>query len=293
VLASVFNLLGPLLLGAAVANTIAKIVEIPGGRQDIIVIGAGLTGAVTWNFITWWRGIPSSSAHALIGGLVGAAIVEVGASAVNWGGMDGIHPVGVLGTLIAMAVAPIIGFGAALLLARIALRGLRRGSRRLQGPVSKLQWPTSAWLAFSHGSNDASKAVGIIFALQLARNPDVTSSSTWAKVGCAVALTLGTAIGGWRIVRTIGRRIFRLRPLDGLASQTSSAGVIFGASLIGAPVSTTQVVSSSVVGIGAARRRYGHIGWNVVKEILIAWVTTMPAAALLAVVSLPLWRWVV
>jgi inorganic phosphate transporter, PiT family len=126
VLASVFNLLGPLLLGAAVANTIAKIVEIPGGRQDIIVIGAGLTGAVTWNFITWWRGLPSSSAHALIGGLVGAAIVEVGASAVNWGGMDGIHPVGVVGTLIAMAVAPIIGFGAALLLARIALRALRR-----------------------------------------------------------------------------------------------------------------------------------------------------------------------
>jgi inorganic phosphate transporter, PiT family len=110
VLASVFNLLGPLLLGTAVANTIAGILDIPGTRQDIIVIGAGLTGAVAWNFITWWRGIPSSSGHALIGGLVGAAIVEVGAGAVNWGGMDGIHPVGVIGTLVAMAVAPVLGF---------------------------------------------------------------------------------------------------------------------------------------------------------------------------------------
>jgi len=151
---------------------------------------------------------------------------------------------------------------------------------------------TSSWLAFSHGANDAQKAVGIIFALQVARDPSITGSQTWAKVACAVALTLGTALGGWRIVRTIGRRIFRLRPLDGLVSQSSSAGVILGASIVGAPVSTTQVVSSSVVGIGAGRRRYRHVGWSVIVEILVAWVTTIPAAAILAVASLPLWRWV-
>ncbi len=255
------------------------------------MIGAALTGAVAWNFITWWRAIPSSSAHALIGGLVGAAIVEIGPHAVNWGGMQGIRPVGVVGTLVAMAVAPILGFLSALVVERLAIRALRRATTRFLGPVMRSQWVTSAWLAFSHGANDASKAVGIVFALQLARNPDAGGAATWAKVACATALTLGTALGGWRIVRTIGRRIFRLRPLDGLVSQGSSAGVILGASIVGAPVSTTQVVSSSVVGIGAGRRRYRHVGWAVIGEILVAWLTTMPAAALLAIVSLPLWRW--
>jgi len=292
VLAAFFNLLGPLLLGSAVANTIAKILEIPNGREAIVVIGAGLTGAVAWNFITWWRGIPSSSAHALIGGLVGAALVQVGADAVNWGGLDGIHPSGVIGTLVAMAVAPVLGFVAAFFVARMALRALRRATTRMNGPIDKGQWVTSSWLAFSHGANDAQKAVGIVFALQLARNPALTEAPDWPKFACAIALTLGTALGGWRIVRTIGRRIFRLRPLDGLVSQSSSAGVILGASIVGAPVSTTQVVSSSVVGIGAGRRRYRHVGWSVIVEILVAWVTTIPAAAILAVASLPLWRWV-
>ena len=293
VLAAVFELLGPLLLGTAVASTIAGIVTIPGGPQDIIVIGAGLTGAVAWNFLTWWRGLPSSSGHALIGGLVGAAMVEVGPSAVNWGGMNGLHPEGVVGTLIAMALAPVIGFAVALAVERIALRALRRATSRVTGVVMRSQWVTSSWLAFSHGSNDASKAVGIVFALQLARNPDQTGAATWVKIACAVALTLGILLGGWRIVQTIGRRIFRLRPLDGLVSQASSAGVVLGASLFGAPISTTQVVSSSVVGIGAGRRRYGHVGWVVTIEIAVGWITTLPAAALLAALSLPLWRWVV
>lgn len=292
VLAACFELLGPLLLGSAVANTIAGILDIPNGRQAIVVIGAGLTGAVAWNFLTWWRGIPSSSAHALIGGLVGAALVEVGADAVNWGGMDGIRPVGVIGTLIAMVVAPVIGFTVAFLVARGALRALRRATTRVNTPINRGQWVTSSWLAFSHGANDAQKTVGIVFALQVARDPSVTGTQTWAKLACAVALTLGVALGGWRIVRTIGRRIFRLRPLDGLVSQASSAGVVLGASIVGAPISTTQVVSSSVVGIGAGRRRYRHVGWSVIVEILVAWVTTMPAAALLAVAALPLWRWV-
>ncbi|HXJ62643.1 MAG TPA: inorganic phosphate transporter, partial [Actinomycetota bacterium] len=220
-------------------------------------------------------------------------MVEVGPSAVNWGGMNGLHPEGVVGTLIAMALAPVIGFAVALAVERIALRALRRATSRVTGVVMRSQWVTSSWLAFSHGSNDASKAVGIVFALQLARNPDQTGAATWVKIACAVALTLGILLGGWRIVRTIGRRIFRLRPLDGLVSQASSAGVVLGASLFGAPISTTQVVSSSVVGIGAGRRRYGHVGWVVTIEIAVGWITTLPAAALLAALSLPLWRWVV
>lgn len=291
VLASVFNLLGPLLLGAAVANTIAKIVEVP--QDEVIpVVGAGLTGAVAWNVFTWARGLPSSSSHALVGGLVGAALVDAGASAVNWGGIEGGHPVGVFGVLIALAISPFLGLGAAALLELGARRVLRRARRAVERPVARSQWVTSACLAFSHGSNDAQKTVGVIAALLLANG---TTSSlhapVWVELSCAVALTIGTALGGWSIVRTIGKRIIRLRPLDGLVSQSSSAAVIIGASFIGAPVSTTQVVSSSVVGTGIGKRRLHRIRWQVVKDIGVAWVTTMPAAGLIAAAAFPVWRW--
>jgi inorganic phosphate transporter, PiT family len=291
VLASFFNLLGPLLLGAAVANTIATLVDVP-QDQVIPVVGAGLTGAVVWNVLTWWRGLPSSSSHALVGGLVGAALVEGGASAVNWGGIEDGRPVGVFGVLIALAISPLLGFAAAALLELGARRGLRRATRAVERPVARSQWVTSAWLAFSHGANDAQKTVGIMAALLLANGTtDTLAAPMWVKLSCATALTLGTAFGGWRIVRTIGRGIIRLRPLDGLVSQASSAGVILGASILGAPVSTTQVVSSSVVGTGAGKHRLHRIRWQVVKEIGIAWVTTMPAAGFLAAAALPIWRW--
>jgi PiT family inorganic phosphate transporter len=150
---------------------------------------------------------------------------------------------------------------------------------------------TSAGLAFSHGSNDAQKAAGIIGALLLASG---LTGSVEPPIGYVVAsslaLTLGTALGGWTIVRTIGRRIFPLRSIDGLVSQTSSAGVILAASIVGAPVSTTQVVSSSIVGIGVGRGRWRHVGWSIVRDIALAWVTTMPAAALLGAILLPLWK---
>jgi PiT family inorganic phosphate transporter len=151
---------------------------------------------------------------------------------------------------------------------------------------------TSGWLAFSHGANDAQKAVGVLAVLLLANGRTQSlSAPVWAILACAVALTLGTALGGWRIVKTIGRRIFRIRPVDGLVSQTSSAAVILAATVVGAPASTTQVVSSSVVGVGVGRRRYRHVGWEVVGSILLAWVTTFPAAALLAALLVPVWRW--
>jgi PiT family inorganic phosphate transporter len=291
VLASFFNLLGPLLLGAAVANTIATIVEVP-QDQVIPVVGAGLTGAVAWNVLTWWRGLPSSSSHALVGGLVGAALVEGGASAVNWGGIEGGRPVGVFGVLIALAISPLLGFAAAAVIELGARRGLRRAARAVERPVARSQWVTSAWLAFSHGANDAQKTVGIIAVLLLANGTtDTLAAPTWVKLACAIALTVGTAFGGWTIVRTIGQRIIRLRPLDGLVSQASSAAVIIGASFIGAPVSTTQVVSSSVVGTGVGKHRLHRIRWQVVKQIGIAWVTTMPAAGFLAAAAYPVWRW--
>jgi PiT family inorganic phosphate transporter len=282
-MASFFNLLGPLLIGAAVAETIAGIVTVP-ADQAVAVIGAGLAAAVTWNLLTWRRGLPSSSSHALVGGLVGAALAEGGINAVQWGGLDGLHPVGVFGALIALAVSPVLGFAVALLLIRLMRRLAGRATRRWEKVTSNGQWVTSAALAFSHGANDAQKSVGVIAALLLAAGQtDSLNPPAWVVPACAVALTLGTALGGWRIIRTVGRGIYRIKSADGMASQAASAGVIFGASLGGAPASTSQVVASSVVGVGGGRQRWHHVNWATVREMGLAWVVTLPAAALLAV----------
>jgi len=290
-LAAVFNMLGPLLIGAAVANTIGGIVIVE-GSAGIEVIGAGLLAAVAWNVLTWQLGLPASSGHALVGGLVGAGVVHGGLDAIRWGGLDGWHPVGVLGTLIALAVSPLLGGLAALLV----IRGLRsvagRATRRWFGPVRGAEWGMSAALAFSHGANDAQKSVGVIAALLVADGHlSSLSAPTWTKLGCAAVLTLGTALGGWKIVRTVGRRIYRIHPTDGLASQSASAAVILGASLLGAPVSTTQVVASSVVGVGGGRRRWRHVHWQIVRRMGVAWVVTLPASAAIAGVAVIVWGW--
>ena len=291
-LASVFTILGPILVGSAVAATIAGIVQVP-ADQTVAVIGAGLIGATSWNLVTWWRGLPSSSGQALVGGLVGAALVEGGTGAVNWGGFDGWRPVGVIGTLVALAISPVIGGVGAFVVLRSLKRALRRGSSRLRNPVNRSQWFGAAALAFSHGSNDAQKAVGLIAALLFATGETQSlSAPLWATVGSAVALTLGTALGGWKIVKTIGRRIYRIRPLDGFSSQASSSAVILGASFLGAPISTTHVVASSIVGIGVGRRRWHHVRWRIVRDMGIAWLTTIPVTAVLAAVAFTIWRWV-
>lgn len=292
VLASVFNMLGPLLLGAAVANTIAGIAAVPADEM-VAVVGAALLAAVSWNLLTWWRGLPSSSGHALVGGLVGAALAEGGVSAVNWGGFDGWRPVGVIGTVVALAVSPVIGGVVAFAVIRLFQRAARRATHRFRGPTNAGQWVGSAALALSHGANDAQKTIGVVAALLFATGrTDTLSSPTSVKLACAAALTLGTALGGWRIVKTIGRKIYRIRPLDGLASQTTSSAVILGASFLGAPISTTHVVASSIVGIGTGRHRWQHVRWRIVKEMGIAWLTTMPATAVLAAVSYAVWQWI-
>jgi PiT family inorganic phosphate transporter len=289
-MASVFNLLGPLFVGAAVANTVAHIVTVP-PEESVAVIGAGLTGAVVWNTITWRRGLPSSSGHALVGGLVGAALLADGLHAVNWGPIQDGQLAGVFGVLIGLFLASCLGFVVALALERFALRAMDRATVRFRRPIHSAQWVASAWLAFSHGSNDAQKAVGVIAALLVAGGQASSLSTPVAvTVASSLALTLGTALGGWSIVRTIGRRIFPLRSLDGLVSQTSSAGVILAASIAGAPVSTTQVVATSIVGIGVGRRRWRHVGWSIVGEIGVAWLTTMPAAGIIAAIALPAWK---
>ena len=279
--AAVFSLLGPILAGTAVANTVGGLITV-GEADTLQILISALIAAVTWNLLTWWWGLPSSSSHALVGGLVGAAVVTGGLSAVQWGGFDGLKPYGVIGVLVALAISPLLGAGAGLALEYAARRAVRRASRRARTPILRGQWGTSAALAFAHGTNDAQKTMGLItLALVSAGNLSEFVVPLWVKVVCAVAMTVGTAFGGWRIARTIGRGIYRIRPLDGLVSQGSSALVIGGASALGAPVSTTHVVASSVVGVGA-ERRWRHVRWPVVREILSAWVVTLPACAAIA-----------
>ena len=289
VLSSVFNMAGAVLLGTAVADTIGGIVTVPADEM-IAVVGAGLAGAVVWNVVTWWKGLPSSSGHALVGGLVGAALIAGGASAVNWGGFNGWKPVGVIGTLVALFISPPLGFIGGLALVRFLRWASTRWTKRWTGPVNGGGWVAAAGLSYSHGGNDAQKAMGVIAVLLLASGQTSTLTvPLWAKIVTGIALTLGTALGGWRIVKTIGRRIFTLTPIDSFSSQTSSTAVILSASLIGAPVSTTQIVASSVVGIGAGRRRWRHVRWEIVREMGIAWLTTIPAAGLLAVAFYLAW----
>jgi PiT family inorganic phosphate transporter len=293
-LSAVFNMAGAVLLGTAVADTIGKIVTVPQG-QMVAVVGAGLAGATAWNLITWWRGLPSSSGHALVGGLVGAAVADGilsgSTGSVHWGGFDGWHPTGVIGVLVALLISPVLGFAVAFLLLRFLRLVSRRWTTRWIKPVRAGGWIAAAGLSFSHGGNDAQKAMGVIAVLLLASGHTTTMTvPLWAKVVTGLALTAGTALGGWRIVKTVGQRIFSLTPMDSFTSQASSTAVILGASLIGAPVSTTQVVASSVVGTGGGRRRWKHVRWQVVREMGVAWLTTIPAAALLAVLVLLVWR---
>lgn len=290
VLATIFNMLGALLVGTAVADTIAGIVTVT-PAQAVEVIGSGVLAATLWNLLTWQRGLPSSSAHALVGGLVGAAFAEAGIDAIHWGGLDGWKPVGVFGVLIALAVSPPLGFGFGLGFARLNTRLLRRATSRVKAPIRGAEWAMSAALSFGHGANDAQKAMGVIAALLLATGHiDSLSVPIWVKLACGAALTLGTAMGGWRIIHTIGRRIFRLAPVDGFASQSASTAVILPASYLGAPVSTTQVVASSVVGVGGGRRRWAHVRWVVVRSIAFAWLLTLPASAAIGAIMLLIWR---
>jgi PiT family inorganic phosphate transporter len=289
-LAAAFNFLGPLVAGAAVADTVGGFVTLPPG-EAVDAIGAGLAAAVAWNALTWALGLPSSSGHALVGGLVGAALLAGGVDGVHWTAGASGHSIGVLGTLAGLALSPLLGAIAAFAAIGALRRAARRTTNRWKAPVRAAQWAMSGALAFSHGANDAAKSVGVVAALLLADGRiDELSAPVWVTVACSAALTAGTALGGWRVVRTVGRRIYPIRSLDALASQTASSTVIFGATLLGAPVSTTQVVASSVVGAGTGRQRWHHVRWAVVRNMGVAWIVTVPATAALGACALSAWR---
>ena len=289
-LAAIFNVLGAVLFGTAVASAVASIVDVS-GQEAIAVVGSSVFAALTWNIVTWWFGLPVSSGHSLVGGLMGAGFAVGGVGAVRWGGIEDGHPVGVAGVLIALALAPIAGFTIGLISDRLARRALTRATARVARPLRGSQWALSAAVGFGHGSNDAQKLMGVIAVLLVAGGyQQEFAVPLWVKLGTGGALTLGTALGGWRIVRTIGTGIFRLRPIDGAASQAGASTVLLSASALGAPVSTTHVVTSAVVGAGGGRRRWGHIRWQVVRSIGAGWLLTLPVTAALGAATAVVWQ---
>ena len=276
-MAAAFNFIGA-FAGTAVAKTIgAGLVDEQTTTQAVVM--AALIGAITWNLITWYFGIPSSSSHALIGGLLGATVVAAGVGAIK---LDGL----VNKVLIPMITSPLIGFVGAFLL-MLTLYWIFRNARRkpMARIFRRLQVFSAGYMAFSHGSNDAQKTMGIItLALFSAGVIDSIDVPTWVIIVSATALSLGTAVGGWRIMATMGHRVVKLEPVHGFAAETTAATVLFGTAHLGMPVSTTHVISSAIMGVGSARGPKG-VRWGVARRILLAWIITIPAAATVAAAS--------
>lgn len=282
-----FEFLGPLLGGTAVANTIGSFVALDGVAPVLAlsILLCGLAGAIVWNLGTWYFGIPSSSSHALVGGLAGAVMVAVGADHVVWGfaELGSGHLTGVVKVLAALLLSPLIGFWAGFLIHRLLYRLLMAANPAANSRLRAAQFATAAGLAFSHGANDAQKSMGILtLVLLLGGFIPRFEVPFWVMLACASAITLGILSGGWRIVRTLGFAIYRVRPVHALGSQVTAASVILAASLAGAPVSTTHVVATSIMGIGASERPKA-VRWAKAKDIAVTWLITIPGAALVAV----------
>ncbi len=274
-IAATLNFVGA-LSGTAVAATIGQSLVAPDLVTPLVLITA-LIGAIFWNLFTWYFGIPSSSSHALIGGLVGGVMAGFGIYAVNWQGFVKIFS--------GLILAPILGLVAGSMVMTLLFWIFKKASpARTNNKFRKLQILSACMASFAHGSNDAQKSMGII-SLTLLSGGLISSFHVpiWVMVACALAMALGTAVGGWRIIRTMGGKIFRIEPINGFAADFTSAAVIYSASLLGAPVSTTHVVSSAIMGVGAAKRLKG-VRWNIARQILIAWFVTIPSAAFAAMI---------
>jgi inorganic phosphate transporter, PiT family len=270
---AVANFIGPFIFGVAVAETIGNEVVYARAITETVILAA-LMSAILWNLLTWYLGFPSSSSHALIGGIIGA--VWIGA------GWEAIKPQGLLKVFIPLLTSPLIGFVVGFFLLKLTLTLSWDATPRINAFFKRSQIFTGLALALSHGTNDSQKTMGIItLALVTAGVIKVFVVPTWVIFLCATMIALGTLVGGWRLIRTLGAKIFKIRPVDGFASQVASAGVIIIASLRGGPVSTTQVVSSSIMGVGTGERA-NKVRWGVAQEIVMAWLFTVPASALAA-----------
>ncbi|MCH8977708.1 MAG: inorganic phosphate transporter [Armatimonadetes bacterium] len=277
IMAASLNFVGALMF-THVAKTIATGIVVPGQATQTLVLAA-VIGAIVWNLITWAYGIPSSSSHALVGGLVGAAFAK--------GGLDIIYGQGLLTKVVYPLVgSPVVGFLIAFFLMKAIAKYFSHSNPGKIGNVfRRLQLLSSASMAFTHGMNDAQKAMGIItlalFASKVIPDTDVP---TWVIIACATAMAAGTAAGGWRIIATMGQKIIRLEPVHGFVAETAGASVILTASIFGMPISTTHAIASSIFGVGASKR-LSAVRWGVAKKVVAAWVITIPASAAVGAVS--------
>jgi PiT family inorganic phosphate transporter len=266
------------LIGTEVAKTIGSGL-IDTNVESQSVIAAALVGAIAWNLLTWRLGIPSSSSHALIGGLLGAALISAGIG--SWQ-MDGV----LNKVLIPLVASPLIGFVIGLLLMGLIFNVFRRAHPgRLNAGFRRLQVLSAAYMAFSHGSNDAQKTMGIMtLALVTAGVQTTFEPPLWVILTAATAISLGTAGGGWRIIKTMGTKVVKLDPVHGFAAETTAATVIFGATHFGMPVSTTHVISSAIMGVGSSDR-LKTVRWGVARSIVMAWILTLPASGATAALA--------
>jgi PiT family inorganic phosphate transporter len=268
--AVIAEFVGPFVFGVAVASTVGRDFLDP-TVLNLNVLLATAVAVIVWNGVTWLLGIPSSSSHALIGGLGGAAFAAAGIAVFKWEG--------IIKIFISLLAAPLLGFLGGYLLLKLTLYLVQGASPRINNQFRRLQSLTTIALALSHGTNDGQKAMGLITLglVVLGVQPDFTIPR-WVTLLAAAALALGVASGGYRIIRTLGARMYRLRPIHGLDSQAAAAAIILGSSLVGAPVATTQVISTSILGAGAAYR-VRAVRWGVARQIMMAWLVTIPLVA--------------
>jgi PiT family inorganic phosphate transporter len=273
--AAMFNLLAIFVFEMKVAATVGKGIIEPGFVDYHVIFGA-LIGAIIWNGITWYYGIPSSSSHALIGGMIGAVMAKSGPAAL-------LAP-GILKTGLFIVASPLIGFlWSAILITTISWICFRIPPNRVDRVFRKLQLVSSAMYSLGHGSNDAQKTMGIIWLLLIASGGTTRDHlPMWVITSCFVAIACGTLFGGWRIVKTMGQRITKIKPVGGFSAETGGAIAVFFASDLGIPVSTTHTITGSIIGVGSAQRGFSAVRWGVAGNIVVAWVVTIPASALFA-----------
>ena len=276
--AAFFNFIAFLFFGLHVAETLGTGIIDP-GVVDPQVIFAALMGAIVWNLLTWWLGIPSSSSHALIGGLVGGGLAKAGFGALVWTGLSK--------TLAAIVLSPLVGFLLALaLVAIVSWLSVRSTPFVVDRAFRVLQFVSASLYSLGHGGNDAQKTMGIIAVLLFSQGHLGSEFYVpfWVVITCQAMMGLGTLMGGWRIVKTMGSRITRLTPMQGFCAETGGAVTLFAATALGVPVSTTHTITGSIIGVGAARR-VSAVRWNIASSIVVAWVITIPASALIAAVT--------
>ncbi len=277
--AAAFNFIAVFIFPLHVAATIGKGIAHPEVIDHIVIFGA-LFGATSWNIITWYFGIPSSSSHALVGGLVGAVVIKVGAS--------GLVASGIIWTVAFIFVSPLLGFvlGSLLMLA-VSWLLFRTPPHRVDRWFRRLQLVSASLYSLGHGGNDAQKTIGIIWMLLIATGSVSAQASMppiWVIVACYVAIGLGTLFGGWRIVKTMGQKITKLKPVGGFCAELGGAGTLFLASWLGVPVSTTHTITGAIVGVGATRK-LSAVRWGVAGNIVWAWILTIPASAFIAAIA--------